>query len=374
MALKDVSYIPAMLKIIDEVISNSCDEFRRKDNLGLTELRVSMDPKAGKIIVRDNGGIAVAKHKDAGCYLTEFIFGRLRTSSNYDDTEDRNVIGTNGVGSSLANIFSSKFVVTTADKKKKITVSWENNMRNCTNHGTPEACKDHFTETEFYIDFSKFDVKKPEFTSQFVEIIHKRCIDAAAANLGLKVIFETPDYKEEWKFKNFSEYMDLYSDFISINSGIEFEDSNIHCWIFPDSNLNVGFVNGAACNRGTHFKAVRNIVNNSIAEYIKKKEKIEVTTKGIDNKYSVFCNANVSNPAYSSQTKEELTTPVNKFVLNGTYETVIPEKVLNKINRSEIVATVIDWFKQKTAAEDAKAIRQLNRQSSKSLKRPDKYV
>ena len=29
----DVLYIPAMLKIVDEVISNSCDEFRRKDNM-----------------------------------------------------------------------------------------------------------------------------------------------------------------------------------------------------------------------------------------------------------------------------------------------------------------------------------------------------
>ena len=47
MKQKDVTYIPAMLKIVDEVISNSCDEFRRKDNMGLTELIVDLVPSHG---------------------------------------------------------------------------------------------------------------------------------------------------------------------------------------------------------------------------------------------------------------------------------------------------------------------------------------
>ena len=92
--LADVEYSPALLKLLDEIISNSCDEYRRKDNMGLTELSVTLD-KYGTVTVRDNGGIPVVKHKEAGIYIPEFIFGQLRTSSNYDDTEDRDVIGTN---------------------------------------------------------------------------------------------------------------------------------------------------------------------------------------------------------------------------------------------------------------------------------------
>src|SRR5574344_548917 len=88
MRLKTVNYIPAMLKVVDEVISNSCDEFRRVDNMGLTELKIEISGDTIKI--RDDGGIPVQMHKVAGCYVPEFIFGRLRTSSNYDDTEDRN--------------------------------------------------------------------------------------------------------------------------------------------------------------------------------------------------------------------------------------------------------------------------------------------
>ena len=168
MKQKDVTYIPAMLKIVDEVISNSCDEYRRKDNMGLTELFVNIYPETGKVIVRDNGGIPVLKHKEAGCYLSEFIFGRLRTSSNYDDTENRTVVGTNGVGAGLTNCFSKSYKVTTADKKNKVTIEWKNNMRECIDHGTPCTCSDHFTQTEFIVDFDKFNIKKQCFGKDFV--------------------------------------------------------------------------------------------------------------------------------------------------------------------------------------------------------------
>ena len=109
MEMQTVTFVPAMLKVVDEVISNSCDEFRRKDNMGLTTLEVIINKSKGEISVKDNGGIPIVKHKEAKLYVPEFIFGQLRTSSNYDDNEDRNIVGTNGLGSVLSNIFSKKF-------------------------------------------------------------------------------------------------------------------------------------------------------------------------------------------------------------------------------------------------------------------------
>ena len=125
---KELFYIPGLLKLIDEIISNSADEFRRKDNLGLTDLWVTVN-KNGSFIIKDNGGIPVVKHKTAGVYVPEFIFGQLRTSSNYDDSEERNVLGTNGLGAKLCLIFSNNFSVYTADGKKSYYRSWSNNMR-----------------------------------------------------------------------------------------------------------------------------------------------------------------------------------------------------------------------------------------------------
>lgn len=384
MELKDVTYIPGMLKLVDEIISNSCDEYRRKDNLGLNKIEVSVALNGTMLSVYDNGGIPVVKHKTAGCYVPEFIFGRLRTSSNYDDTEDRNVVGTNGVGSSLSNVFSKSFIVDTADKKNSISIKWRNNMEECIDHGTPKKTKEHFTKTTFELDFSRFDTQNRFYTEEFVEILHKRCIDAAVANPGIEVIFNVYDktfsnieYSETWKFDKFDEYIDLYSEYADNNNFtkdlIYFGDSQKKVWISPCGNLNIGFVNGAECSKGTHIRAVRNEINQSINEYLLKKEKIDVGTRGIDSKYSMFIIIDVVNPAYNSQTKSELTTPISKFTRDES-KFEVPKKFLDEINKSEIINTVLDWYKQKSAAEDAKIIRQLNRQSGKGLKRPDKYI
>jgi len=375
--MKIINYIPAMSKVVDEVISNSVDEFRRKDNMGLTELYVKIDKNTGEIIVRDNGGIPIVKHKEVGIYIPEFIFGRLRTSSNYDDTEDRNVIGTNGVGVKIANIFSTKFEVISADGKNEFHRSWSNNMETLNNDLKITKCgkKTHYTQTRFKLDFSRFETELATFDNDFINIIHKRCIDAAAANPGLKVTFNSGDEDIEWKFKKLDEYIDLYSNLLNISDKIPFENNLCTAYIFPDSSVDIGFVNGAECSKGTHMRALRNEINQTIVEYITKKDKIkDLTTRGVDNKYSVFININVSNPSYDSQTKDTLTTPIDKFSKDENIKWEVNEKFLNKIIKSEIVELVRDWYKQKTAAEDEKALRKINRESSKGLNRPDKYI
>lgn len=371
MEQKTLNYVPAMLKVVDEIISNSCDEYRRKDNLGLTEIEIDIR-KTGKCTIYDNGGIPVVKHKTAGCYVPTFIFGRLRTSSNYDDSEDRIGVGTNGVGSSICNIFSKHFKVTTCDKKNKIAVEWANNMEKC-NEGTPEKSKHHYTKTEFELDFARFN--STGYTKDFINIIHKRCIDAAVANLGLTVRFITDDFTEEWKFKSFDEYLDLYSVDLNLKDKIAFKNDLCEAYIFPDSAVDIGFVNGAECSRGTHIRVLRTAINAAVSDFLIKKDKLkDMSPRSVENKYSVFMNINVSNPAYSSQTKEELTTPIENFSKdeNKTFE--ISDRFLNTITKSEIVNLVRDWYKKKVAAEDEKTLRKLNKEASKGLKRSEKYV
>ena len=375
MELSNVLYVPGLLKIIDEVISNSCDEFRRKDNMGLTQLSVTIE-KNGNVVIKDNGGIPVVKHNDAGCYLPEFIFGMLRTSSNYNDDEERTGIGTNGLGVKIGNIFSKNFSVKTADGKNEIEIIWKNNMRDIVSHGIPEKTDKHYTQTKFTIDFKQFDVE--EFSEDFIDIIEKRCIDAAAANLGLKVDFEYKDKengrKSSWKFSKFDQYIDLYNGYVDIDDGIKFADDQKQVWVYPSGNINIGFVNGAECSKGTHIKAVRTEINNRVADFIQKKHKIEITGRGVDNKYSMFICINVVNPAYNSQTKEELTTPIERFSRDENYKFEVPEQFLNKVCKSEIVNIVLDWYKQKAAAEDQAQIRKLNKAAGKKLLRSDKFI
>lgn len=378
MTLKDINYVPAMLKIFDEVLSNSCDEYRRETNLGLNRIDVEIH-KEGYISIKDNGGIPIVIHNDAGCYVPEFIFGRLRTSSNYNDDESRTLIGTNGVGASLANIFSSKFIIESADGKKSFYRSWSDNMKTLNDDLVVKKCKDHYTKTTFYIDFPKFDINYKEFTDDFILAMEKRCIDAAAANFGLRVNFvvydkKTQIKKSDWKFKKFDEYIELYSGFVNVNNVITFSDKEKSVWIYPsDNSINVGFVDGAQCSKGTHINAIRYNINKSIQEHLSKKHKIDVTLHNVDQKYSLFCIVDVVNPEYDSQTKECLTTPIDKFSREENYKFTVPDNFLAKTQKSEITNLVLDWYKQKETAEDQRQIRKMNRESGKLL-RNDKFI
>ena len=274
-------------------------------------------------------------------------------------------------------MFSTFFEIESADGKNEFHRSWSNNMEKINNDLKIKKCgkKTHYTQTRFMLDFSRFDTDLKTFDDDFVKIIHKRCIDAAAANPGLKVIFNCGGEDIIWKFKKFDEYIDLYSNLLNIEDKIPFENDLCTAWIFPDSSVDVGFVNGAECSKGTHMRVLRNEINQVVCDYVSKKDKIkDLTTRAIDNKYSVFISINVSNPSYDSQTKDCLTTPIEKFSKDEKIKWEVSDKFLNKILKSEIVALVRDWYKQKSAAEDEKALRKINRETNKGLKRPDKYI
>lgn len=86
----------------------------------MKRLEVVIDSKQNMISVLNDGkGIPVQIHKEYNIYVPELIFGHLLTSSNYNDAEKKVTGGRNGYGAKLTNIFSSKFIVETADSKSK---------------------------------------------------------------------------------------------------------------------------------------------------------------------------------------------------------------------------------------------------------------
>ena len=378
MKVSEVSYIPAMLKLVDEVISNSCDEYRREGNMGLTTINVTINSN-GFITIRDNGGIPIVKHKEAGVYLPTFLFGQLRSSSNYDDTEERDVVGTNGVGSALTNVWSKHYEITSADGKKQYHCIWTNNMES--NNGEKiTASKEHFTETKFLLDYERFDEEDESYiTEDFTAIIEKRCIDAAAANPGLTVIYEYIEddksvRKVTWNFKTFEEYIELYSDFIDQENVITYKDKQKQVWIYPDGGLNIGFVNGAECSKGTHIKAIRSLINDAVANHILTKNKVDIGARNVDNKYTMFCIYHIANPSYDSQLKTCLTTPVERFSLDPKYKFTITDTFLKDICKSEIINIVMDWYKTKCEVEDQKTIRKLNKQAKNKIRNNEKFI
>lgn len=353
--LRKVSYNPALLKIFDEIVSNSVDEHRRNPNLNRVE--VTIDKSTGMIRVWDNGGIPVVKNTDHDEWVPEMVFSNLKAGSNFNDEEERLVAGTNGVGSTLTNIYSLKFQVRTCDGKNLFQQDFSENM---TMRSDAEVSgvrkKTGFTEITFYPDFKRFTMT--ELDEDHVLLMKRRCVDLAACNPTLSMKFNG----EEVRFSSFKDYCLRYCPPENL---IYTETPRWKVGFAPSSGSfqQVSFVNSVETkDGGTHVEHVLGQVNNWVRERLKKKFKFDLKPGEIRNHFFVFVQSDIVNPAFSSQTKEKLITEPSAF---GS-KLELSEDILKKIFASEIIQKILDWAQQKAQAEERKQLRDLNKTIDKS--------
>jgi DNA topoisomerase-2 len=118
MVNRPVTFVPGLYKIFDEILVNAADNKQRDPSMD--SLKVVIDAEANSISVCNNGdGVPVEIHQEEKVYVPELIFGHLLTSSNYDDTQKKTTGGRNGYGAKLTNIFSTEFIIETADGKRQ---------------------------------------------------------------------------------------------------------------------------------------------------------------------------------------------------------------------------------------------------------------
>ncbi len=363
--LKEVTYNPGFIKLFDEILSNSIDEHRR--SLKLSEIRIEFNLDNHGITVWDNGGIPVKKHPEHKEWIPEMIFSNLKAGSNFDDTQDRNVAGTNGVGSTLTNIFSNKFIINTCDGTNKFSQTFTNNMNKRTKPSITKSSRG-FTEIKYFTDLSRFGMKIIDESSY--KILYKRCLDAAACNPKLKIVVTTvKDSKKtrnEIKFNKFEKYIKLYLG----ESEYFYEETKDWKIGFANSKngfSNVSFVNSVHTkDGGTHVDYITDQLIKYLREMIHKKYKVAVKPNDIRNHLYVFIDSTIVNPAFSSQTKEKLITEQKYFKTRHD----VSEKIAKQIFKSEIIQSVLDWVERKKLAEERAELRKLNKNlsSSKVLK------
>ena len=102
MKQKQVQYVPGLLKIFDEILVNAADNKRRDSNMRAIKVNIQPDMIS---VENDGAGIPVVLHETHNVYVPELVFGHLLSGDNYDDSTDRVVVGRNGYGAKLANIF-----------------------------------------------------------------------------------------------------------------------------------------------------------------------------------------------------------------------------------------------------------------------------
>jgi len=347
---RKVTYNPAFLKLFDEIVSNSVDEHRR--NPKLNEIKVKIDPEKGSISVWDNGGIPVVMHAEHNEWIPEMIFSNLKAGSNFNDDEERLVAGTNGVGSTLTNIFSKTFRIRTCDGKNAFEQVFSQNMRD-RSEAKVVKWKENFTEIFFIPDIIRFDMTTID--DDHIQMMRKRCLDLAACNPKLKITFNG----EHFKFSSFKDYCLLFSDKIVYE-----ESDRWRVGFLPSGGSfeQVSFVNAVETrDGGTHVDYITQQAVEWIRERVRKKHKVDLRPSEIRNHFFVLVQSDIVNPAFSSQTKEKLITESRDF---GS-KCELSEKTLKLIFESEVVQRILDWAQQKALADERKQLRELNKNLAK---------
>lgn len=353
---RKVTFVPGLYKIFDEILVNAADNKQRDESMNY--IKVTVDRETGVISVENNGrGIPVEIHEKEKLYIPEMIFGHLLTGSNYDDNELKTVGGRNGYGAKLCNVFSTEFTLETQDSVngKRYKQTWRNNMSKMEKAKITSNKSADFVRVTFTPDYARFGMTGID--DDLEALIMRRVYDMAGTVRGVKVFLNGNQIK--LKFKT---YCEMYAKAIAQSREIEdtdgnaaatviLEDDKAHrCWevgfaVSDGSFQQVSFVNNiATTSGGTHV----NYIADQICEALKKK--VDKTKKGtalklahIRNHIFIFVNCLITNPSFTSQTKEQLTTKVSQFGSKCN----LTEGFLKKIAQTDAINDILAFAEKK---------------------------
>lgn len=343
---KSISYVPGLYKIFDEILVNAADNKTRDPKMNT--LRVCISKEKNEISIYNNGrGIPVQIHAKERVYVPELIFGHLLTGSNYDDNEKKVTGGRNGYGAKLCNIFSTEFIVETADSsvKRKYYQKFEDNMSIVGEPVIERYNGEEYTRITFKPDLERF--KMPELDDEIVSLLKKRVYDMCGTLKNVKVYLND----EMLDVKSFKEYVKLY---------LHGEESVVHSvvnerWevafaVAEDQFSQVSFVNSISTSKGgTHVAHVIDQIIDPIQEVIKKKDKsLDVKPLHVKNSMFIFVNCLIENPAFDSQTKENLTLKISSF---GSRCTPIGSFARDIIKNTPLIEKIVSFSRAKQSAQ-----------------------
>lgn len=354
MEFRDVSYVPGLYKIFDEILVNAADN--KQNDKNMSEIRVTVDRETGEVSVKNDGkGIPIEIHKEHGIYVPEMIFGHLLTSSNYNDDQQKVTGGRNGYGAKLCNVFSTEFTVETVDskQKKKYKQTWTENMSKMGKAKITDQKSDDYTKVSWKADYKRFGMDGID--DDFEAMVKRRTYDMAGTLRGVKVYLNG----DRVKVTSFAKYMEMYTKAISRDQGKSEDDKEKDVIItdkhdrwdigfaVSDGSFNqVSFVNSiATTSGGTHVNYIADQIVDKLMAIVNKKNKAAVKLKPaqIKNHIFLFVNCSIVNPAFTSQTKEQLTTKASQF---GS-KPVLSDKFLKAIEKTEVIQNIMHFAQQK---------------------------
>ena len=336
--LATFTHIPALYKLVDEGLVNMRDHVIRQaqaikdgkpDALPVTCIEVEVDAATGIVTMTNDGnGIDIAQHPEHKMWIPEMIFGHLRTSTNYaEDKKEKIVGGKNGFGFKLVLVWSTWGSVETVDHVRglKYTQEFKANLTEICAPKITKCSKKPYTRISFRPDYARLGIAglSPDMTALFT----KRVYDiAAVTDRSIRVKYNGAVVP----VKDFKQYIGLYirPEVKRVYEAPSERWEYAVCLTNTDEFAHVSFVNGICTSKGgKHVEYIMGQLLRKLAAYIKTKKKVDVKPATIKEQLTLFLRCDVENPAFSSQTKDELTTTSANFGSACTVSDEFVEKV-----------------------------------------------
>jgi DNA topoisomerase-2 len=333
-------------RLFIEAQSNAIDNLWRSTEAGVKQTMIAfeVDHSTGWTSIMNDGLIIdVERHKESGLWNPEFIFGRLRTSSNYDDTEERKTSGKNGLGIKLTNIYSLEFTVEIVNKEtgERYFQSWSNHMREKTpaiveklKKTQLSKYKHSMTKVSWRPDFNFFSLAG--YTPDMLALFMRYACDTAMIT-GLKVSFN----QHPVPLTN----MKLYLKSLQSQEMMFLESDQCHVAVCAsDEFRQLSYVNGCfTADGGAHVDAWVHDLLKPVQEKLEQKLKVKYTMRDLKKYFTFIVVANVVRPEFTSQSKTCYVSPQVK--------TSVEEKHITTLLKWEFVKRLTEESKIKEMSQ-----------------------
>ena len=351
---KVAKYVPALSKMVDEILDNSIDEAIRTKFEYANKIDVSV--KNGVVVITDNGrGIPQGEVFDetSGEKILQPVAAWTRVNAGTSFDDNRVTIGTNGVGSAATNFLSSKFVGRTWKDGKRIEVRCKNGGEDV-DVAIKAGIDGNGTEVSFVPDYSLFEVNSLDELDT-ISLVEDRLVGLQMAFPEIAFSFN----KRRIKVNDLKKYSKLFTGEDSDAIIEKTENLSFFYSASEDGFRSNSFVNGVNTRQGgTYVDYLTNAVLDELGVMIKRKHKIEVAKSTIKNGLTfVMFARNFMNPKFDSQTKERLTNPMTN-VRDHSVEAGVKDAatIARKIlSTASIIDPIIEAQLAKKMAADKRA-------------------